>query len=752
MDLKSCYSGNFKKLIKKERDYEINFHRNEIKRMGEKRENTGRAILNLNGKVIKQIFNEKIVRYGRKKKFEKIDISVGDVVLISKGNPLLSDFYGNVIAIGGNHIDVSVESVPKWAVKDVRIDLYVNDVTFKRMTKALEKFEVTRNKIANIIIGIEKPKYCAINEKTLKYLEINANIDLSSTSTLELDEIIKNFDYCDNSLNFYQKEAVIRALLANDLYMVHGPPGTGKTRTITELIIQETKRGNSVIATADSNTAVDNILENLSKAPKIAKKSKIKYETKYGKYDSKQNPKFENPQNGKLEKLKIVRIGHPSRISKELIDYSLHSKITKHELYIKIVKLRELLEREYLKRKEIPSPDPKYRRGLTNDDIILYDKLKQHIRGIPPKKLEEMALWVRCNEKIAKIKDKIAKTEKQIITDIIENSDVVLATNSMAGSEYLEDFNFNVGVIDECSQSMEPSTLITALKCDKIVMAGDHKQLPPTVLSDEIELKNTLFERMIKENKEFSQILKIQYRMNDKIMGFSNKLFYENQLISDESVKNRVLSDLDYKLDSELDGELKSHVGIGTDISTDVDSEIDAKINNSLFNDNPLVLINTEGNEKRDDFKSYYNKSELKIIDKIINKYLKNGLAISVISPYDAQVKKIKEIVSRYETSENELNEANESNETDNQTNALKIKVKSIDGYQGREDEIIVVSFVRSEKIGFLSDLRRLNVALTRAKRKLILVGNFDFLTSNSTYLELYDYMIEKNADIINIR
>ncbi|MBP2172219.1 IGHMBP2 family helicase [Methanococcus voltae] len=729
MDLKSCYSGNFKKLIKKERDYEINFHRSEIKRMGEKRENTGRAILDLNGKVIKQIFNEKIVRYGRKNKFEKMDISVGDVVLISKGNPLLSDFYGNVIAMGSNHIDVSVESVPKWALKDVRIDLYVNDVTFKRMTKALEKFEVTRNKIANIIIGIEKPKYCAINEKTLKYLDLESIINLSDIlNDKVIDEIIENFDYCDNNLNFYQKEAVIRALLANDLYMVHGPPGTGKTRTITELIIQETKRGNSVIATADSNTAVDNILENLSKAPKITKKSKPKLNLKYEK----------SGQLGKLEKLKIVRIGHPSRISKELIDYSLHSKITKHELHIKIIKLRELLEREYLKRKEIPIPDPKYRRGLTNDDIILYDKLKQRIRGIPPKKLEEMALWVRCNEKIAKIKDKIAKTEKQIIVDIIENSDVVLATNSMAGSEYLEDFNFNVGVIDECSQSMEPSTLITALKCDKIVMAGDHKQLPPTVLSDEIELKNTLFERMIKENKDFSQILKIQYRMNDKIMGFSNKLFYENQLISDESVKNRALSDLDYNLNYNPGDELKNK-----NLNNLNKKDINTELYSSLFNDNPLVLINTEGNEKRDDFKSYYNKSELKIIDKIINKYLENSIPISIISPYDAQVKKIKEIVSEHETSENESIE---------QKNIPKIKVKSIDGYQGREDEIIVVSFVRSEKIGFLSDLRRLNVALTRAKRKLILIGNFNFLTSNSTYLELYEYMVEKNADIINIR
>ncbi|MCS3900606.1 IGHMBP2 family helicase [Methanococcus voltae] len=731
MDLKSCYSENFKKLIKKERDYEINFHRNEIKKMGEKREKTGRAILNLNGKIIKQIFNEKIVRYGRKKKFEKIDISVGDVILISKGNPLLSDFYGNVIAIGSNHIDVSVESVPKWALKDVRIDLYVNDVTFKRMVKALEKFEITRKKIANIIINIEKPKYCSIDEKTLKYLDLKNDINLSTINTKNTEnteklttEIIENFEYCDNNLNYFQKEAVISALTSNDLYLVHGPPGTGKTRTITEIIIQESKRGNSVIATADSNTAVDNILENLAKAPKIAKKLKITYDAKYNpKNNFKNNPKKDNIRKNGLEKLKIVRIGHPSRISKELIDYSLHSKITKHELYIKIVKLRELLEREYLKRKDMPSPDPKFRRGLTNDDIVLYAKLKQRIRGIPPQKIEEMALWVKCNEKIAKIKDKIVKTEKQIICDIIENSDVVLATNSMAGSEYLEDFEFNVGVIDECSQSMEPSTLITALKCDKIIMAGDHKQLPPTVLSDELELKNTLFERMIKKNKDFSQILKIQYRMNDKIMGFSNGLFYNNQLVSDNSVKNQVLSDLNPNLDLNLE--------LGS-------------IMEGLFNDNPLVLINISGNEKRDDFKSYYNTSELKIVDIIVDNYLKNDLPISVISPYDAQVKKIKEMLSKYETDEIE------DNEIINGRN-VNVKVKSIDGYQGRENEIIVVSFVRSEKIGFLSDLRRLNVALTRAKRKLILVGNFDFLTSNSTYSDLYDYMVENNANVINI-
>lgn len=622
MTLKQIYVNKFKELVKKERDHEINFHKEEIKKLGTKRENVGRAILNLNGKVIREFFGEYIVRYGRSEKFKKTDISVGDIVLISKGNPLQSDLLGTVIEIGSNHVDVSMEIVPKWALNDIRIDLYVNDVTFKRMLNALDKFNSTDNRLIDIILSIDGPQKSKTTE-------------------------IRFLDY---RLNEYQKEAVLEALSARDLYLIHGPPGTGKTSTISEVILQEALRKNKVIATADSNIAVDNILSNISKH----------------------------------ESFKIVRIGHPSRISKKLIKYSLQNKITEHPNYSTLVKLKTDLQKNYDLRKNFQRPDPKWRRGMSNDDIIIFSKLNKDIRGIPKETIKQMADWVICSENIAKTKENVQKFEKKLIDDIISTSDVVVATNSMAGSEILEDYKFDVCVIDEGSQSTEPSSLIPIVRSRKLIIAGDHKQLPPTVLSDELELKKTLFERMIQEHPEFSKILQVQYRMNEKIMEFSNEMFYENKLIAHESVKLQTLLEIVENVSNE---------------------------DKDIINEKPLQFINVDGQEKQNSFKSSYNVEEAEKVLDIVSKLQKYEIPVSVITPYDAQVKYISKML-----------------------NTDKIDVKSVDGFQGRENEVIVISFVRTDKMGFLKDLRRLNVAVTRAKRKLIVVGSKNLLIKDDAY------------------
>ncbi|MBG0769179.1 IGHMBP2 family helicase [Methanococcus maripaludis] len=622
MTLKQIYVNKFKELVKKERDHEINFHKEEIKKLGIKRENVGRAILNLNGKVIREFFGEYIVRYGRSEKFKKTDISVGDIVLISKGNPLQSDLLGTVIEIGSNHVDVSMEIVPKWALNDIRIDLYVNDVTFKRMLNTLDKFNSTDNRLIDIILSIDGPQKSKTTE-------------------------IRFLDY---RLNEYQKEAVLEALSARDLYLIHGPPGTGKTSTISEVILQEALRKNKVIATADSNIAVDNILSNISKH----------------------------------ESFKIVRIGHPSRISKKLIKYSLQNKITEHPNYSTLVKLKTELQKNYDLRKNFQRPDPKWRRGMSNDDIIIFSKLNKDIRGIPKETIKQMADWVICSENIAKTKENVQKFEKKLIDDIISTSDVVVATNSMAGSEILEDYKFDVCVIDEGSQSTEPSSLIPIVRSRKLIIAGDHKQLPPTVLSDELELKKTLFERMIQEHPKFSKILQVQYRMNKKIMEFSNEMFYENKLIAHESVK------------------LQNLLEIVENVSNE---------DKDIINEKPLQFINVDGQEKQNSFKSSYNVEEAEKVLEIVSKLQKYEIPVSVITPYDAQVKYISKML-----------------------NTDKIDVKSVDGFQGRENEVIVISFVRTSKMGFLKDLRRLNVAVTRAKRKLIVVGSKNLLIKDDAY------------------
>ncbi|ACX72205.1 DNA helicase [Methanocaldococcus vulcanius M7] len=635
MNIIDLYVKKFKDLIEIERRCEMDFHKNEIIRLGKKRENVGRAILNLKGKFLGESLGCTLVRFGRKKPF-KTEISPGDVVLISREDPLKSDLYANVISVGKNFIDVAFdEDVPKWVYKDrVRIDLYVNDITFKRMKEALREFAKRKNKLIYIILGLERP------EKPLR-------------------EDIK-IKFYDDKLNDSQKLAVKRAVLSKDLYLIHGPPGTGKTRTLTEVIVQEVNfNKHKVLATADSNTAADNILEYLVK---------------------------------KYPDLKVVRVGHPTRISKDLIEHSLPYLIENHEKYQEVLSLKERIKQIKEERDKFLKPSPRWRRGMSDEQILKISKKKKSYRGIPKEKIISMAEWITKNKKIQKIIRNLDDLTEKIINEILSEADVVVSTNSMAGSDVLKDWEFDVVVIDEGSQAMEPSCLIPIVKGNKLIMAGDHKQLPPTVLSENKELKKTLFERLIKKYPDFSSILEIQYRMNEKIMEFPNRMFYDNKLKADESVKNITLLDL-------------------------VKEEEIEETDKSIVNKIPVQFINVEGKERRDkESYSYYNIEEAEQVFDIVKKLLKYRIPISVITPYDAQVRYLRSMFEE---------------------NNIDVEVNTVDGFQGRENETIVISFVRTEKFGFLKDLRRLNVAITRPKRKLVLIGNENLLKQDKIYNEM---------------
>ncbi|ADG13890.1 DNA helicase [Methanocaldococcus infernus ME] len=633
MNLIDMYVRKFLNLIELERKYEMEFHKEEIKRLGRKREEVGRAILNLKGKFLGQSLGCTLVRFGRSKEI-KTEISPGDVVLVSKGDPLKSDLYANVIYVGKNFIDVAFDvDVPRWVFKErVRIDLFINDITFKRMKEALRYIEKEKPKLINIILGIEKP------EKPLK-------------EDIEME-------FYDKELNESQKRAVKRAILSKDLYLIHGPPGTGKTRTLTEVIVQEVKfNKHKVLATADSNIAADNILEYLIK---------------------------------KYPFLKVVRIGHPTRISKDLIEHSLPYLIECHPKYQKVLKLKEKISEIKEERDKFLKPSPRWRRGMSDDQILKVAKKNKDYRGVPKEKIKSMAQWIKKNAKIKVLVDKLEKLSKEIADEIIKEADVIVSTNSMAGSEVLKDYFFDVVVIDEGSQAMEPSCLIPIIKGEKLIMAGDHKQLPPTVLSDNEELKKTLFEKLIKKYPEFSSILEIQYRMNEKIMEFPNRMFYENKLKAAESVKNITLMDLVKEVDEE-------------------DKDIINKI--------PVQFFHVDGEEKRDkDSPSYYNEEEAKKVLEVVKKLVKYKIPVSVITPYDAQVRLLRRMFEE---------------------EGLDVEVNTVDGFQGRENEAIVISFVRTKNFGFLKDYRRLNVAITRAKRKLILIGNENLLKKDTIYNEM---------------
>ena len=632
------YIKNLIMLVNYERDAEIDLMTHEISTMsGQRREELGRAINKLKGKYAGKELGLQIVQFGRSEIIET-EISVGDMVLISTDNPLRSDLTGTVTEKGARFIKVAFDKrIPKWALKKkVRLDLYANDITFRRMEDNLKHLSLKGKNALEYILNQRNPK----KNRPVPYI-----------------------NYIDQSLNDSQKSAIENALSCENFFLIHGPFGTGKTRTLVELISQETRQNHKVLATAESNAAVDNILERLM--------------------DNK--------------KLNLTRLGHPQRVSKHNITQTLAYKVENHDLNRKIKKIHKKIDKLIGKRNNFTKPTPQYRRGYGDYDILHNASKGKGGRGISPEKMKSMAQWIEINQEIDEAHDDIKRLENRMIKDIITKSDVILSTNSSAALEAISPTKFDVAIIDEASQATIPSILIPIAKAHRFILAGDHKQLPPTIISERAgALEKTLFEELIKMYPFKSQLLNVQYRMNSLLMKFPNQEFYNNGLKSDSSVDDITINDI---LDSGYDEEAL------------------------LFIDTSKIEDNGERHLK--DSKSIVNKLECEIAVSIAGDYLNAGIEeddIGIISPYADQVKLIQE--------------------------KTPIEVKTVDGFQGREKEIIIISTVRSNNngnIGFLKDLRRLNVAITRAKRKLIIIGNKETLKTNPTYSRLIDFVEEKN-------
>ncbi|NPA14219.1 MAG: IGHMBP2 family helicase [Aquificae bacterium] len=637
------YSNHFKKLIELEREAEKEFHIREIQLLtGKEREQRGRAILGLKASYKGEIVGGyKVYRFGRPDMPENHQIKVGDVVLVSRTNPLKEGVEGTVYEKGKKYLDIAFSDPPPDLTRGYwRVDLYVNDITFKRMNKALTLFEEGKTNYPEEVVLGKGKNLLKVEEKEIKPFNEN--------------------------LNQYQLEAVKKALGSNPLFLIHGPPGTGKTTTLVEIIEQLVKNEKKqVLATADSNTAVDNLMERLIK-----------------------------------RNLDVVRVGHPARVSKELIEHSLDYKVQHHPRYKEIQEIEKKIDQIKEEQANYLKPTPQWRRGLSDKQILELARQNKKTRGIKLSKIKSMAKWIELQNQIKNLIEEKKKIENQIVDEILKTADVVLATNSTAGNEFLENRTFEVLVLDEASQSTEPSALIPLIKAKKVIMAGDHKQLPPTVLHpDAKDLSYTMFERFIDLYPEASYMLRIQYRMNDLIKEFPSKEFYNGELISHDSVKDIKLSDIAKQ-----------------------------KSDNPALDDTPIVFIDTKGKfmekTRRGSF-SKYNPEEAKFVKNLVEELKKMGIPsedIGVITPYKDHEDYLKQLIP-------------------------DVEVKTVDGFQGREKEVIIISLVRSnpqEEIGFLEDLRRLNVALTRAKRKLILVGDAKTLSSNEVYKRLIEFIKEK--------
>ncbi len=440
------------------------------------------------------------------------------------------------------------------------------------------------------------------------------------------------------SLNASQVAAVQHILTARDVAVVHGPPGTGKTTTLVQAIRLLTDTEPTVLVAAPSNTAVDLLTERLA-----------------------------------AEGLDVVRVGNISRVDEGLVNHTLDALVANHPESKNIRKVK--IEAAELRRQA-----NRFRRSYGAEERMEKQRLFQEAN--------ELSAWAN-------------QLEERLIDQILDSAQVIACTLVGAAHPVLEGRKFRTVVIDEAAQALEPATWIPITKASRVVLTGDPFQLPPTVKSVEAQRGGfhiTLMEKCLNRLPEVA-LLQVQYRMNEVIMGFSNRQFYQNQLQAAEEVRNRWLP---------------------------------------IPSNFPLQFIDTAGcgfEEKvHPAYQSRSNPDEFRIVREHL--YLledafveKEYPSVAVISPYREQALLIRQTLDE-----------------DALLSARPIAVNTIDGFQGQEKDIVYISLVRSNAkgdIGFLQDYRRMNVAMTRARKQLILVGDSATIGRNPFYRAFLEYCEE---------
>jgi superfamily I DNA and/or RNA helicase len=443
-------------------------------------------------------------------------------------------------------------------------------------------------------------------------------------------------DALDASLNESQCEAVRFALAARDVAVLHGPPGTGKTTTVVELVRRAIRRGQRVLVCAPSNLGVDNVLERLLSFGENA-----------------------------------VRLGHPARVLPDLREHTLDLLVQDH-------------------------PDARQARKLVKEAFALFRQAGKWTRARP----EPGARQAQRQEARALLGD-ARQLESRAVERVLEGAAVLCATLTGLDAEVLGKRRFDLLVIDEACQATEPGCWIPLAYADRVVLAGDHCQLPPTVLSPDAMRRGfgvSLLERLVARFGEgLTRLLNVQYRMNERIMDFSSRIFYGGALLASDSVRGHRLCDL-------------------------------SGVQAAPFTEEVVTFIDTAGagydEEQEPDGQSRRNPQEADLAASKVRLLVAAGVRaqdVAVITPYSAQVRRLRELLA----------------------DVPGVEVDSVDGFQGREKEAVVISLVRSNpegEVGFLADVRRTNVALTRARWRLIVIGDSATLSALDFYRELVEY------------
>ncbi|WP_342375949.1 IGHMBP2 family helicase [Myxococcus stipitatus] len=490
----------------------------------------------------------------------------------------------------------------------LRLDVVPNDVTYERMRTGLQRVKAMdkglERRKREVLLGNEPPR-------TDKPRDFEPG----------------------RPLNPEQLDAVGRALAAEDFFLVHGPPGTGKSTVLAEVAAQAVARGQRLLCTAASNAAVDHLLDLCLG-----------------------------------QGLRAVRVGHPARVAARLQEHTLDIVVEEH-------------------------PDRVVSRELFDEAFSLLGYARrQRTQGRSRARFSN----ARASTTEAKaMLDEARALERKAVRSVLANADVVCVTLASLDSGVLSGEKFDLALLDEATQATEPLALLGFLRAPIVILAGDPQQLPPTVLSQDAAragLAVSLFERLLADHGDgVKRMLLEQYRMNTRIMDFPSREMYGGQLRAHPSVADRMLADV---------------LPPGT--------EVDAP---------PVLFLDTAGKgfdeEVEPTTRSLFNTGEADLIETRVRALLALGLSqreLAVITPYSAQAHRLRERLESF---------------------APDVEVDTVDAFQGREKDAVLVSLTRSNsegQVGFLNDLRRMNVALTRARRHLFVVGDSATLSGHPFY------------------
>ncbi len=466
---------------------------------------------------------------------------------------------------------------------------------------------------------------------------VNLREGISNKSNFQ--EILRNRkipDLAQLPINSIQQASLKTAVQAETISIIHGPPGTGKTTTLVQLVRILLRFEKRLLVCAPSNNATDLLAREIAK-----------------------------------HNIDVVRVGNVSRMGDETAHLSLANKAADSEEWKNIKKVKIAAEDAFKKAK-------KFKRN--------FGEQERRERKFMLNEARDLKKWAK-------------ELENKLLDSILSKSQVICTTLISAANREISNINFDTLIIDEASQALEAECWNAIMKAKRVVLAGDHFQLPPTIMSKrakEIGFEETLLDRM-SDVIAHSTLLKTQYRMNDAILSFSNSQFYDSKLESADNVASRLL----YESDS------------------------------------PITFIDTSGagfeEALHEETLSKWNEGEYFILREHFMQHKEHydGRSIGIISPYSAQVKFLTSNIG-----------------TDEVFREFDIEVNSIDGFQGQEKDVIYISLVRSNdngEIGFLADYRRLNVAMTRARMKLVIIGDSATVSQNKLFLDLVNH-IEKQG------